>query len=177
VCKPMLKIDRKEGSLWTPVSVRPRCEKIVAQYACGIGLTHYLPLRRRMARYQRRNVETFLPMFPGYLFVQMGQSDAEQLVRCNKIARILRMDENLERQLISELQSLVILENSSLEAELVVSPELIEGALVEVVTGPFRGMLGIVEKREKSTRISVNVDMLGQSVSVDLDIGEVAQTE
>ena len=169
-----LNITAMEGTLWTPVSVRPRCEKIVAQYARGIGLTYYLPLRRRIARYQRRNVETFLPMFPGYLFVQISQSDAERLVRCNKIARILRMDENLEFQLIRELQSLMILENASLEAELIVAPELVEGILVEVVTGPFRGMLGVVEKREKSTRISVNVEMLGQSVSVDLDIGEVA---
>ena len=34
-------------------------------------------------------------------------------------------------------------------------------------------MNGIVERRNQRARVTVNVDMLGQSVSVELDLGEV----
>jgi transcriptional antiterminator RfaH len=173
----MVEIESKPDFLWTPVSVRPRCEKVVAQYCRGIGLAHYLPLRRRLKRYQRRNVETLLPMFPGYLFVQLGREETDLLVRCNKIARILRIDQSQERQLLPELRSLQILEASELGSELVVAPELVPGTPVEIVEGPFAGMAGIVTQRGKSTRVSVNVEMLGQSVSVDLDVGEVVAAE
>ena len=171
----MIEITQQPPLLWTPVHVRPRCEKVTAQYCKGIGLHHYLPLIRRAARYQRRTVETFIPMFPGYLFVQLGPEETEALVRCNKIATILRLTPAQENQLVSELRSLQVLEANNKDAELIVSPELVPGTAVEVIDGPFRGMVGVVVKRAKSTRLSVNVEMLGQSVSVDLDVGEVAE--
>lgn len=171
----MIEITQQPPLLWTPVHVRPRCEKVVAQYCRGIDLHAYLPLMRRAARYQRRTVETYIPMFPGYLFVQLGPQETEALVRCNKIATILRITPVQENELIAELRSLQILESNNQKAELIVSPELVPGTAVEVIDGPFRGMVGVVVKRAKNTRLSVNVEMLGQSVSVDLDVGEVSE--
>lgn len=171
----MVVIEPNPPFLWTPVHVRARCEKLVAQYCRGIELNHYLPLRRRLARYQRRTVETLIPMFPGYIFVQLVPTQTEALVRCNKIAAILQMTPVLEQQLVPELASLQVLEAANLTDELIVSPELVAGTPVEVVEGPLKGMVGIVEKRQRATRVSVNIEMLGQSVSVELDIGEVAE--
>lgn len=173
---PLL-IESTPGKLWTPVHVRARCEKIVASYCDGVAIARYLPLRRRAARYQRRTVETRLPMFPGYLFLHLEYGDVETLLRCNRIAHILRMTAQRESVLIGEMQALQILEAAGEDLELVVAPELVVGTPVEIVAGPLRGMAGIVEKRDKTARVTVNVEMLGQSVSAELDVGEIAVAE
>lgn len=75
---PMEGIAMREGVRWTAVMTKPRCEKAVARYCTGFKITNYLPLRRRVERYQRRTVTTWLPMFPGYVFVQHDPTRSNQ---------------------------------------------------------------------------------------------------
>lgn len=173
----MISIDHEDGLLWTPVSVRPRTEKVVARYCEGRSIRCYLPLWRKVSRHQRRTVESLLPLFPGYVFAQLGHKESEEIVLSHKIARIFRMDAGAESILIKELRSLQILEQADVTGDPLIAPELVTGTVVEIAEGPLRGLVGIVEKRGKNTRVAVNVDMLGQSVTVDLDVGELTVAE
>ena len=47
-----------------------------------------------------------------------------------------------------------------------------EGAAQED-TGPLAGLNGIVTRRKNRIRLTVNVEMVGQSVSLDVDVAEV----
>lgn len=160
--------------VWTPVHTRPRCEKVVGQFCERFGLTYYLPLRRQVKRYQRRNVEHFLPMFGGYIFVQLEQQTRMRLMESHRVVNFLDSSGARELQLLDDLREVQRLELASMDAELVVQPELVPGTPVLIAAGPLAGLTGIVQRRQAKTRVSVNVDMLGQSVSVDLDVGEVA---
>ena len=162
------------GCVWTVAHVRTRCEKMVASFAARRGIMHYLPLRRRVKRYQRRNVETWLPMFNGYLFVRLGAEDPERLAQCHRIIRFFQMTPELEARLLADLQSVQALERAALTSLMVeVNPELAPGRSVLISSGPFRGIRGIVVRRKDATRVTVNVEMLGQSVSAELDVGEL----
>ena len=170
---PAVEFVRIPGLRWTAVHAKPRTEKVLANYCAQHALDHYLPLRRRAQRYQRRTVETFLPMFPGYLFVQLDEDRKSILVRSHKVVSVLAVSEAGEATLVRELQAVQCLEAAGRQSELTVQPEIVSGRPVRVVAGPLKGMEGIVEKRNRQTRVSVNVDILGQSVSVDLDIEEL----
>jgi transcription antitermination factor NusG len=50
-------------------------------------------------------------------------------------------------------------------------PFLKEGILVEVRSGPFRGMQGWIDARLKQDRIILQVDTLGRAVSLEIDAG------
>ncbi|MCF7855526.1 MAG: hypothetical protein K9N51_12060 [Candidatus Pacebacteria bacterium] len=169
----MPEIIQQEDSRWTAVHTRPRCEKIVAKYCCRHNINHYLPLRRRAKRYQRRTVETFLPLFPGYVFVQVSAEQRSVVMHSGRVAALLPTDDASEIRLIEELRTIQAMENATLAAELVVQPELVPGKPVLITKGPLQGTNGIVERRHHKTRVTVNVDLLGQSVSVDLDMEEV----
>jgi len=166
-------IGKIAGSRWTAVHTRPRCEKTLAAYCCRHGIACYLPLRRRAKRYQRRTVETFLPMFPGYLFACVNAALATVLLQSNRVASILPVDDARETRLIAELGEIQALEAAELEAELMVQPELVAGRPVCITAGPLRGVTGIVQRRRQKLRVTVNVEMLGQSVAVELDLGEI----
>ena len=173
----MIHIEHEQGTHWTAVRTKPRCEKIVAEHCRRYDIACYLPLRRRAARYQRRTVETFLPMFPGYIFAQLGNVTKDVLVQSHKTVAILPIDDAQEATLIDELRDIQTLEQASLEADLTVQPELMQGKPVRITGGPLAGLRGIVNRRHEKTRVTVNVEMLGQSVSAELDVGDVHQAE
>ena len=170
-------IDISPGKLWVPVYTKPRCEKVVEEYCRRYDIPAYLPLLRRAKRYQRRTVETFLPMFRGYLFAQLDADRRSQIVRSHKIVSILQVTEIQEHTLVRELNDIRLLEAIQQESELVVHPELAAGMPVRVISGPLAGTTGIVERRNNLTRVTVNVEMLGQSVSAEMDVGEVEAEE
>ena len=170
-------IAQQPGTRWTAVHTRPRCEKIVAQHCDKHRITHYLPLRRRAKRYQRRTVETFLPLFPGYLFVQICPDERSLLMQSGRVAALLPTDDTNEARLVEELQTIHNMELAALKTELIVQPELIPGKYVRITRGPLQGSTGIVERRHHKTRVTVNVELLGQSVSADLDMEEVQTDE
>ncbi len=166
-------IRQKPGFSWTAVYTRPRCEKVVADHCARCRVACYLPLRRRAKRYQRRTVETFLPMFPGYVFVQLDSASRVALLRSHKVVTVLPVDSVQEARLVAELGEIQRLEQAELECELEVGPDLVVGKPVVITAGPLRGLTGIVERRHTRCRVSINVEMLGQSVSAELDVGDV----
>jgi transcription antitermination factor NusG len=163
----------RPDALWTAAHTRPRCEKQAAEFCARFGLTHYLPLRRQVKRYQRRNVEHFLPMFRGYLFVQLEDQQRLDLLASHRVVRLLPIDTLKEAVLLRDLEEVRRLELAARERELIVQPELVPGRDVRISRGPLQGLHGVVTRRQNRTRVSVNVELLGQSVSVDLDVGEV----
>ncbi len=166
-------IQIEEGGCWTAVRARPRCEKKIAEFARVHGIRHYLPLLRRRRRYQRRRVESMIPMFPGYLFAQINAESLPRLLQCQKIVRVLRVTDRQERQLVRELNDIRIIELAELEKDLEVNPELVPGINVLIASGPLQGCHGIVERRDQRTRITVNLNLLGSSVSAHLDLTEI----
>jgi len=169
----MVLIEKLVTAQWTAVYTKPRCEKVVNEYCRRHSIACYVPLRRRAKRYQRRTVETFLPMFSGYVFVQLHPEMKTILLESHKVVTVLQIEDTQEDLLIHELNQLQQLEQLQLEEDLIVQPKLIPGTPVQVVVGPLAGLTGIVQHRKNKARVSINVEILGQSVSAELDLGEV----
>jgi transcription antitermination factor NusG len=163
----------RPGLAWCPAYCRPRTEKVVADYCERHGIPCYLPLLRRRKRYQRRTVETHLPMFPGYVFVQLDPDTRTTFLECHRIVHIVNVDENQERILVAELTELQHLEAAQEEVDLEVMPDIKPGMQITITDGPLKGTTGVVEKRKGRTRVTVNVEMLGRSVVAEMDLGEV----
>lgn len=168
-----IQIEKLENFRWTPVRARPRCEKKVAEFCKGNHIVHYLPLIKKVHRYDRRTVEFFVPMFSGYVFCLLSEENYRVLVLSNAVAFKLNMDDAAENLLIEELKSIQVFEKLALEKEVIVKPELVEGVKVKVTGGPLMGTEGFVEKRKGKTTVSVNIDILGQSVSTVVDAGDL----
>lgn len=166
-------LTRIPGRVWCAVRTRARGEKQVAAYCERTELPHFLPLWVRERRYQRRKVVTTRPLFPGYVFVSLPHDGRQIMAQHRLVASVLMPEPDLELQLLGELAAIQTLLSAGLEADLLVVPELEPGQAVEIRTGPLRGMQGIVDRRHGETRVSVNVQMIGQSVSVELDADEV----
>ncbi len=158
---------------WTAVHTRARCEKVIYNYCRNKGIRCYLPLRLHRQRYQRRIVETRIPMFPGYLFVQIRAEDRNVVYQSHRAAAVLMVSEVQQARLIEDLRNVRLLERTAREKEVTVKPEIVPGLPVRITHGPMAGIEGIVERRKGLARVTINVEMLGQSVSVELDVAEL----
>lgn len=168
-----MNISNSPGFLWTPVRTKPRQEKKFIEYCEAHGIAFYLPLRKSVKRYQRRTVEFYIPMFTGYVFCSLDQALYQKAVLSNRIVYRLQISEKTEEELIRDLCDIQMIEKLTGEADVIVRPELAPGKKIIVRSGPFKGMRGVAEKRKGKTMITINVEILGQSVSAETDIEDI----
>ncbi len=157
---------------WKVLHIHPRAEKRVAEECEAIGLEYYLPLRRTIRVYQRRKVEFYLPLFPGYIFVNLNPDKKNNLLKFGHIVRILPVKRpiSLLRQLVMVRKA--IADNPEISA---VTP-VKTGEIVKVSSGPLLGCEGYVTKiKRKSQRIVLNicVEMIGQALPIEIDLAFV----
>ncbi|MFA6566661.1 MAG: transcription termination/antitermination NusG family protein [Victivallales bacterium] len=168
-----LNISNSPGFLWTPVRTKPRQEKKFIEYCESHGIAFYLPLRKNIRRYQRRTVEFYIPMFTGYVFCSLDQDLYQKAVLSNRIVYRLQMNEKSETELIKDLCDIQMIEKIANESDVIVRPELAAGKKIIVKSGPLKGMRGVAEKRKGKTMITINVEILGQSVSTETDVEDI----
>jgi transcription antitermination factor NusG len=71
-----------------------------------------------------------------------------------------------------ELDSIRVLVSSDLQYD--PCPMIPTGAMVEVVHGPLRGVIGrLLRKDASKARLVLSVDLIGQAVSVEVDAADV----
>ncbi len=165
-----IEIATIEGHCWTPVKTKPRCEKKLAAFCHGNNIPYYLPLVRSAKRQKRENLVFYLPMFSGYAFCALDDDSFRRIVNSNCVVHKLKMDSVSEKVLIEELGAIKTLELNSDDFEILVKPEIVVGTRIKISGGPLQGFSGIVSKRKNKAIVAVNLEILGQSVSAEIDI-------
>ena len=157
-----------DGGDWHVLHVRPRCEKKMAAYCASACLQCYLPLRLEAKKYQRRRVEVWKPVFPGYVFARFQPEQRIPVLQSGQIARILEVKDQLK--FINEIEQV----RKALGADpgLHACQAISAGMTARITEGPFQGLEGIVVKFKGGMRVILNVDIIGQGVAIE--IGEDA---
>jgi transcriptional antiterminator RfaH len=153
------------GHSWHVLQTLPRQEKALARDLAAMSVGHYLPLRIQVRSYGRRKVTTKLPLFPGYLFLRGSLDDAYSADRTGRVARIIRVND--QRQLQWELANLRRVQEVQLPLD--PYPYLRKGIRVQVTSGYLKGLQGMIEDKPRPDRLILQVDMLGQAVSLEID--------
>ena len=144
---------------------RSRQEKALVRHLEPLQVPFYLPQHQRhIARAGRRFV-SFIPLFPGYVFLRADPAARTAAFRSGLVVRLLEVrDQDL---LHGELKQLRRLQESG--ANLLPYAPLAPGDLVTIADGPFRGYRGRVVRDQSATRLIVSVSMLRQNVIVEFD--------
>jgi transcription antitermination factor NusG len=154
---------------WYALYTRSHFEKRVADALNEKGVTVYLPTVREIHRWKDRNKAVDLPLFPGYLFVRMADTDASrlQVLRTNGTVRILGQGDTIEPIPALEIESVQRILSSSVCFGL--HPFLREGAWVRVNRGPLQGVEGQLMRFTNGTRLIVSIHLLRQSIAAEVD--------
>ena len=159
---------------WFALYVQVNHEKEVAKRLTQKSVQCYLPLMEGWSKRQDRRKRVHLPIFPGYVFFHtiLDNYTNVQILKTAGTVSILRNSEGplpIPSYQIENLQTML-----SSSEPIGLHPYLKEGDWVMVVRGPLTGCSGIlVRQNPKRGRLVVSLDIIQQSVSVELDMEDV----
>jgi len=156
---------------WIALHTHPRAEKVVRQYLEGKDVEVFLPTVTRWSRWKDRKKAIEWPLFPGYCFVRSAPERDLEILRCPRVSSIVSFGGQRIPVSEDEIHSLRTLIDSELAFD--PAPFIKEGAMVKVVSGPMRGAIGRLVRKRAHARLVLSVDLLAQSVSVQVDAADV----
>ncbi len=154
---------------WRVAHTRPRCEKKIAEKCLEDGLETSLPLYRSVKKYRGKTVVFRKPLFPGYVFFRGGPTEVNRIRQDDNVANVLIPPDPAEfaAQLADILRAL------ETDCEIRLAPHITNGVRVKIVTGPLRGLEGIVDRRSGSLEVHLRLDFIGQSAALRVAADEL----
>jgi transcription antitermination factor NusG len=156
---------------WWAIYTKHQHEKSVAEMLSGKGFEVFLPLHESMRRWKDRQKLLSLPLFPCYVFVRGILSRRLQVVTTPGIHMVLSKGEQIEVIPENEIDAIrrAVLGSYRIEPH----PFLKVGERVRVTRGSLEGVEGILVRKKNLYRLVLSVDMLAQSVGVEVAASDV----
>ena len=164
-------VGMQEASAWWALYTRHQHEKTVAEMLSAKGFEVFLPLYESIRRWKDRNKMLSLPLFPCYVFVRGGLDRRLQVVTTPGVHMILFHGERVAIIPEAEIQAI----RKAVEGHFRVEPHpfLKCGERVRVTRGSLEGVEGVLVRKKNLYRLVLSVDMMAQSVAVEIDATDV----
>ena len=158
-------------SHWYAICSTPRHEKRIHEYLSFRNLECFLPLYRSVHRWKNGCKHVIeLPLFPGYLFVKIG---LRQKIRVLEIPGVLSfVGTKVEPAPLSDFEIETLRSGLHLKKFTPYS-DLVVGEKVRIKAGPLTGLSGVLVRTTNGLRVVITLDMINQSVAVELDAADV----
>jgi transcription antitermination factor NusG len=152
---------------WYALRIRHQHEKIAATALSNKDFEVFLPMYESVRWWGRRRKTLAAPLFPGYLFLYATLRRWRDVVTTPGVQGFVQLGNRAAVIPEEEIESVRRVLNTSLNAE--PCPFLYCGDLVRVKSGPLLGMEGLLIRRKTLYRLVLSVEMIGRSVSVEVD--------
>jgi len=158
---------------WYAVHTRSRHEDLVC-----LGLTQkayhaFLPKLEVWSKRKDRRKKILIPMFPGYLFVELLSLENEvklDVLKTFGVVRILGKPRGAEPIAIpdAKIDAIQRIVHSKVEVQQFQYPKVGEPA--RIIDGPFKGVEGLVLKTDYDKELFViGIELLQRSVAIKLE--------
>lgn len=157
----------KPEHAWFVLQVAPRCENRVGLLLEHKGYEQFSPEYLSRQRWSDRIKVLQKPLFPGYVFVRTARTDPTGLIcSTSGVSRILSVDGRPSSVPDSEIDAIRRL---SALGNPIPTPYFNVGQQVEIREGPFAGIVGIVKQLNDQASFIVSVQLIAQSVCINVD--------
>jgi transcription antitermination factor NusG len=152
---------------WYALYTNPRHEKVVAKQLNERRVENFLPLYRTWHRWKDRRKQVDLALFPGYVFVRIGEQNKLQVLKTPGAVNLVSFNGRLAAVPEPEIETLRNALHNHVFAE--PCPYLKVGRKVRVVRGPMAGSEGILARKKDKFRVVISVEVLMRSVALEID--------
>lgn len=160
-----------EDSLWWAIYTRHQHEKSVAQVLETKGFEVFLPLYDSVRKWKDRSKHLSLPLFPCYVFMKGGLHRRLHVLTTPGVHTILYNGDRIATIPNAEIESIRKAVYSPYRVE--PHPFLRCGETVRVIRGSLEGVQGVLIRKKSLYRLVLSVEMLAQSVAVEIDAVDV----
>ncbi len=156
---------------WFAAYTIPRHEKAVVRQLDARRLESFLPLFRSVRRWKNGcRVAVDRPLFPSYVFVRVERRDSVKVLQTPGVLSIVSSGREPSALPCAEIESLRTgLPLRTFEPH----PYLVAGEKVRITKGSLDGMVGVLVRRKNDYRVVLTLDLIRQSVSVEVGADEI----
>ena len=156
---------------WYAVQAFARHEKSLVGDLTLRGVDALLPTYAAIRRRKNRVTAALdLPLFPGYLFVHTSLTDRMRILSTPGVISIVGLGARPTPVDDSEIDFLA---NRIRNFDPMPYPNMRIGDKVRVKSGPLAGAVGVLIRRKNNLRLVIMMNLITQSVSVDVDGADI----
>lgn len=160
----------EKGLRWYALHTRSRFEQKVYDGLRGKSVEAFLPKIQVMSRRKDRRKKIFIPLLPGYVFVQCDMDPPAywEIIRTIGVVRMVGFKGKPVPANDDEIASLMVLNGTDRTVEN--RAYMKEGDRVMIMEGPLKGLVGFyVRHKEKSQKVVVSIELLQRSMAVEVE--------
>jgi transcription antitermination factor NusG len=158
---------------WYALYTRSRFEKKMLGELTDRRVEVFLPMREVLSRWKDRKKRIWLPLFPGYLFVNHVDTPENRfrILNIPGAVRFVGFEGHADPVPEEQIQAV----RRFLESSITIDPYpyIQVGTRVEVTAGPLKGIQGILVEKRGRFRFVLQVDLIRQAISVEIDASDV----
>ncbi len=158
---------------WYALYTRSRFEKKMLSELTERSVEVFLPMREIISRWKDRKKKIWIPLFPGYIFINHVDTPENRFRILNIPGAVRFVGIKGHADPIPEEQIQYV--RRFLEASIAIDPYpyIQVGSRVEVIAGPLSGVRGILVEKRGRFRFVLQVDLIRQAISVEIDASDV----
>jgi transcription antitermination factor NusG len=169
-------IEHPEGILkpeWYALYTRSRFEKKMLGELTDRNIEVFLPMNEVISRWKDRKKKIWIPLFPGYIFVNHVDTPENRFRVLNipGAVRFVGLDRHADPIPEKQINDVRRFLEASISSD--PYPYMQIGTRVEVIAGPLNGVRGILVEKRGKFRFILQVDLIRQAVSVEIDASDV----
>lgn len=150
---------------WWVGHTKSRFEKAFAWDLLGRGIGYFLPLIERVRISGGKKRRVLVPLFPSYVFFCGSDTDRYEAMTTHRLCQALEVHD--QEAIVREMLDIERVLSS--KAELDPYPFAAVGERCRITGGVFRGVEGVVVRRDRMARLVLEVSMLGQGASLEIE--------
>jgi transcriptional antiterminator RfaH len=159
---------------WFLIHTKPRQEVIALENLERQGYACYLPMLPTEKLRQGKLVTLQEPLFPRYLFIQLGQGAQSQSwapIRSTRgVSRLVSFG-NEPAKVPSELVESLQLRDAEMAGT--IKPAFHPGDEVKILEGPFAGLDAVYQMKDGEGRVMVLIELMSKPTQLKLQVGQV----
>jgi transcriptional antiterminator RfaH len=163
-----------DATPWLVVRTKIKCEKFVRDRLQAMGMQAFVPLKKRIARYQRKVVTYEHPLISCYTFVRFGPQRRNDVLALPYVQGMLRTDGKDCRVSEKEMQWLQKVSGTDLDIKTETLSMPI-GEQVILAYGQLAGMEGTIVKQHSKHEVLVALESLGLQMVVQVEASMVVK--
>jgi hypothetical protein len=152
------------GSWWV-AHTKARNEKAFAWDLLHERIQYFLPMSQRIRFSGGRKRRVLLPLFSSYVFFCGDAQSKQSALATDRLCQVIAVTDQAKlREDLAAIER-VLAGDVTLDPY----PFAVVGQRVRISRGPFEGISGIVVRRDNVNRLVLNIDVLGQGASMEID--------
>jgi transcription antitermination factor NusG len=155
-----------DSKKWYALQTKPRQEFKAEKQLKNLGLENYLPVIVKKNKWSDRVKEIFEPIIRGYIFIKADER--ERLIALEQFSVSKCLFDQGKPAVIPDWQIENLKKMLMVQSEYFVYEGLVTGTKVEIIQGPFSGVIGVIQSTSEKRMFAVSIELLNRTVIAHL---------